>query len=123
MHRHDGSDRLTGLPVDQETKPRIKSALCRDIVVYPDRIHVVCTFVDVYEPWFRACLRYGLCSRDKCIGNRDCNVAGLDSCSYEREAQCIRATANADAMFGATEVRKRFFKLLNHRTANEAGGV
>ena len=85
------------------------------------RIHVVGLFVDVDERDLPSGLGNRFRGSDKGVRNGNDDLAGLHICRHECKAQRIRSAVHAYAIFRVAERREFAFKILHHRSADEAG--
>jgi diadenosine tetraphosphatase ApaH/serine/threonine PP2A family protein phosphatase len=86
-------------------------------------VHVVGALVNVYKVRVAASLTYGFGGCNKSVGDRDDDLTGFYACCHKGESQSIRATADAYAVLRSAEACEILFKALDHRPANETGGM
>src|SRR5260370_915029 len=123
MNRHDGCNGLTALVFDHHAKPGVHRARALEVFTHLLWVHIVGALVDVHEPGFSSRLGNRLGGRNKRMRHGNNNIAGLHAGAHQREAQCIRSAAHADAVFCITKLREVALELFEHRAADKSGGA
>jgi len=119
MNRDHCSDRRPPLPVKWSAGFAVQEAFALKILLQLGRIQAIRSLVDVNKIRLRSRLGYSFCSRNKRMGHRDNDIAGLDARCHQGKTDRVCAARDSDAVRRIAEARVVSLKFLNHRPANK----